>query len=224
MSLRALFDPKPSTVLADLAPQLLQSRFLGSPHFTSRSPVATSLGSTSGQIRARLGWPGKEGRDSNSIYILEKVDELCRMEVPDAPFDLNGGGGGAQGEYLSPDAQVPLIRGFLATTPAAKSARLDRRRKRAGLNDQSLLLEAGEEEEEQGLLEGVGELGINRRTGASRKKKRRGKDSTSGSRNGDEVSLSAEELVEQTTAVQEDMSNVAVRRVRHFLGWLSGII
>lgn len=274
-SLRSLFQPSTSTsLLSDLAPQILHPTILNSSHFTSRgSASATALGQTSSSLRSRLGlgWGAATTlQDSNSIYIREKVEELLRMEVPPAPFDLSNGGEGALGtrqqqqqqrtitmDFPAPDAQVPLIRGFLATTPAARSSRLDRRRKRAGLGEQVLGLEGGSKmglkergEKARGLLGGVQEeegqesLGINRRTSgvglpssSNKRKKRAGRRSellggsmgslgiksglgALGEEGEDPPELSLAELEADSKAVGEDMSNVAVRRVRSHLSIL----
>lgn len=229
-SLRTLFAPTPpSAILADLAPHLLQSRILQSQHFSPHS-TASSIGATSNSLRGRLGWPGTS-RDANSIHILERVDELLAMDVPPAPFDLSppnyplsgAGIAGASLDFPSPDAQVPLIRGFQATTPAARVARIDRRRKRAGLGELALglngklgLKERGDQA--RGLLAGAsdgGDLGINRRTsgaGGNRRKGPRHSEARTGL-DADPIELSPEELVKEAKAVEEDMSNVAVRRV-----------
>lgn len=121
------------------------------------------------------------------------------MEIPPAPFELSPAGnalGGKQQQqridFPAPDAHVPLIRGFMATTPAARSSRLDRRRKRAGLGELALGLESGSKlglkergDKARGLLGGgeadadgdeLGELGINRRaSGVPKRKKRAGR-------------------------------------------------
>lgn len=232
-SVRSLLTPTPhSTVLTDLAPQLFHSRILASPHFNTRSK-ASSLGSSSNSLRARLGWPGQQP-SSAALYIHEKVDELCRMDVPPALFDLSPAsphdpaGFRKSIDYMSANAQVPLIRGFMATTPAAQTARLDRRRRRAGLSELALgldgtlgLKERGEQA--RGLLGGadVEDLGINRRTsGAGVKRRKAGVSSRASSGAGlatvgeDAVLQSPEELAKDAEAVEQDMANIAVRRVR----------
>lgn len=248
-ALRSLFTPSTSTtLLTDLAPQILHPTILSSPHFSSRGS-ATALGQTSSSLRSRLGlgWGAAANlQDSNSLYIREKVEDLLRMEVPPAPFDLSSSSApGALNrtiqqriDFPSPDSQVPLIRGFLATTPAARSSRLDRRRKRAGLGEQALGLESGSKlglkergDKARGLLgvdedgDGLAELGINRTV--PKRKKRAGRKSellgggSLGARAGQAAAedepnlpeLSLEELESDAKAVGEDMSNVAVRRV-----------
>lgn len=247
-----------SNLLADLAPHILQPAILSSPHFSSRPPAVTAVGSTSSSIRSRLGlgWgAASKLQDSNSLYIREKVEDLLRMEVPPAPFDfraaMNAGTNGSQAqnriEWPAPDAQVPLIRGFLATTPAARNARLERRRKRAGLGEQALGLEQGGRlglrergEKARGLLgaltedveeeDSLGELGINRRASTvPKRRKRAGRKSELLAAGGgslgrrprgapepveeDVPELSLDELQGDAKAVEDDMANVAVRRV-----------
>ncbi|KAK4703317.1 hypothetical protein P7C70_g2902, partial [Phenoliferia sp. Uapishka_3] len=226
-SVRTLFAPRPHTqILADLAPQLLQTRILGRSNFNTRDS-SNSIGSTSSSLRGRLGWTSTP-KDSTSIYILERVDELLQMDVPPAPFELSPPAGAARNsrnsiEFPAPDAQVPLIRGFAATTPAAQMARLERRRKRAGLGEQALGLEGklglkARGDKARGLLaadgeDDVTELGINRRTsGAQGKKRRTHRKSDSGGVVPDEIELSPEELVKDGQAVEQDMSNVSVKR------------
>lgn len=248
-ALRSLFTPSTSTtLLSDLAPQILHPTILSSPHFSSRGS-ASALGQTSSSLRSRLGlgWGAATNlQDSNSLYIREKVEDLLRMEVPPAPFDLSSANGALNRnqqriDFPSPDSQVPLIRGFLATTPAARSSRLDRRRKRAGLGEQALGLESGGKlglkergEKARGMLggvdedgDGLSELGINRTV--PKRKKRAGRKSellgggagSLGARSGQAAieeelnlpELSLEELESDANAVGEDMSNVAVRRV-----------
>lgn len=220
-SLRTLFTPTPpSTLISSMAPHILHPAILSSPHFSSRSPLASSLGASSSSLRHKLGWPSHKP-DSTSVYIVERVDELCALEVPRAPFDLSPPPNARpQLEFPAPDAQVPLIRGFLATTPAAHSARLDRRRKRAGLGELALgldgklgLKERGEQA--RGLLGGgQGELGIGRKP---KKSGRRKTEFVGVGHVVEEVEMSREELEKEAGAVQEDMSNVAVRRVSALL-------
>lgn len=230
-SVRTLFAPRPHTqILADLAPQLLQSRILGRPSFSARD-TAHSIGSTSNSLRGRLGWTG-QARDSTSVYILERVDELLQLEVPPAPFELSpppvaGPAYRRQGiEFPAPDAQVPLIRGFQATTPAAQTARVERRRKRAGVGEAALGLEGklglkARGDRARGLLadgeEDPSELGINKRTAAAKRRKA-GRVSEFGVPAPDEVEMSPEELAQDGLAVEQDMSNVAVKRVSSIAG------
>lgn len=226
-SVRTLFAPRPhNQILADLAPQLLQSRILGRPSFSARD-TAHSIGATSNSLRGRLGWTSQP-RDSTSVYILERVDELLQLEVPPAPFELSpppaaGPAYQRQGiDYPAPDAQVPLIRGFQATTPAAQMARMERRRKRAGVGEAALGLEGklglkARGDRARGLLadgdEDPSELGINKRTAAAKRRKAT-KVSEFGVPAPDEVEMSPEELAQDGMAVEQDMSNVAVKRVR----------
>lgn len=203
-----------------------------------------------------LGWGTTTTlRDSNSIYIREKVDDLLRMDLPPPLFDMssNAGSSGLNAlgrsqqqqrlEFASPDSQVPLIRGFMATTPSARGAREARRRKRAGLGELALGIEGGKlglkerGNQARGLLgaeddDTVSELGINRRTSGvktPRKRKGRRSDALGGpagslrrkpSSNGLGVveeeglpELTLPELQEDAQAVEQDMTNVAVRRV-----------
>lgn len=260
-SLRTYFTPsQPSSILSDLAPQLLHPSILSSPHF-SPSANASALGTTTSSLRSRLGLPGWNNgsalkESSTSIYIRERVDDLLRMDVPAAPFDLSNTSANALGQsqrridFPAPDAQVPLIRGFLATTPAARGSREARRRKRAGLGELALGLEDGSKlglkergEQARGLLSSAdaaeaGELGINRRAsgvgvgpgarGARKRKSGRrselltpggslGRSSGSGlgslEEEGQPPEMSPEELQTDVKAVEEDMGNVAVRRV-----------
>lgn len=248
--LRQMFSGShPSTLLADLAPHILQPAILSSPHFNTQGSVPAAVGSTSSSLRSRLGlgWgAASKLQDSNSLYIREKVDDLLRMEVPPAPFDFqsamqaNGSTAQARLEWPAPDAQVPLIRGFQATNPAARNARLERRRKRAGLGEQALGLEQGSRlglrergEKARGLLGSVQEdgedsfsdMGVhNRASTLPKRRKRAGRKSellTGGSLGrgpapiiDDVPELSLPELQGDAKAVETDMANVAVRRVR----------
>ncbi|KAL8293674.1 hypothetical protein RQP46_000375 [Phenoliferia psychrophenolica] len=234
-SVRTLFAPRPhNQILADLAPQLLQSRILGrgGSHFSARD-TASSFGATSNSIlRGRLGWTGQP-TDSTAVYILERVDELLQMDVPPAPFELspppatNPQGWNARQslEFPAPDAQVPLIRGFAATTPAAQIARAERRRRRAGVGEAALGLDGSKlglkarGDRARGLLadgqEEASELGINRRTtgsGSSKRRKAPKGASEFGVAVSDELEMSPEELAKDGEAVQQDMGNVAVKR------------
>ncbi|KAI5477173.1 mitochondrial division protein [Pseudohyphozyma bogoriensis] len=223
--LHSLFSPpQPSSLLADLAPQLLQSKIINSPAFTARPPVPAINPTAS--LRGKLGWLAK-GNDANSLLILERVDELLAMDVPPAPFDLASHlssqpsastSGTRKGITIpAPDEQVPLIRGFQATTPAAQLKKVERRRKRAGLGELALGLDGklGLKErvdKARGLLADVdefGELNINRRTSAG--KRRKTSKGADGKRD-DEPEMSVDELVKEAKEVEEDMGNVAVRR------------
>ncbi|KAK4056951.1 Mitochondrial fission protein [Microbotryomycetes sp. JL221] len=177
-SWKQMLTPTPaSTLLADLAPQLLHPNIVNSSHFSPSSSSSnrrvgsnkTTSSNSSASLRTRLalGWqvatsPSVGGllQDSNSLYIRERVDDLLTLEVPPAPFEFTSSATTstttatnnnqssrplitANGEFVAPDSQVPLIRGFTATIPNAKLAKLDRRRKRAGLGEQVLGLEQG---------------------------------------------------------------------------------
>ncbi len=218
-SLRNMFNPQvPQSILVDMAPQLLHPRSrtsVLSPHAS-----AHALGSTSSSIRNRLGWPGKE-QSSNQIYIRERIEDLLRMELPPAPFDLtpaNPANPQARLEFPSPDTAVPLIRGFQATAPSASIARFERRNKRAGLGEKALGLEGplglkAKVDQARGMLGGADEqeagFTIGRKAGVKkvRKKGRKGLD------DGPVIDQSTEELEKEATAVEDDMANVAVRRV-----------
>ncbi|KAM0790548.1 hypothetical protein ACM66B_004417 [Microbotryomycetes sp. NB124-2] len=204
-SIKAMFTPAaPATLLADMAPQLLHPSIVRSPHFSSRQSAA-AIGTRSSSIRSRLGlgWGAASTlQDSNSIYIREKVEDLLRLDVPAAPFDFSASALGRhpaqiqqqqlqlqqQIEYIAPDSQVPLIRGFQATAPAAQAAKLERRRRRAGLGEQVLGLEDGKKlglrqrgDKARGMLtsspeeqeSGQASLGINSRTSAASTRQRR---------------------------------------------------
>ena len=218
-SLRNMFNPAvPQSILVDMAPQLLHPRSrtsVLSPHAS-----AHALGTTSASLRNRLGWPGKE-QSSNQIYIRERIEDLLRMEVPPAPFDLspsNPATTPARLEFPSPDTAVPLIRGFHATAPSASLARTERRKQRAGLGEKALGLEGplglkAKVDQARGMLGGPEEgeegLSIGRKAGVKkvRKKGRKGLD------DGPAVEQSVDELEKEASAVEDDMANVAVRRV-----------
>ncbi|KAM0753369.1 WD40 repeat-like protein [Meredithblackwellia eburnea MCA 4105] len=228
--LRNLFAPRThNQVLTDLAPQIFQSQLLSRATSFSPHETASSIGATSNSLRGRIGWLGAK-HDSNSVYILERVDELLHMDVPPAPFDLSpppviGTRQQQSIEYPAPDAQVPLIRGFNATAPSAQAARVERRRKRAGLGEQALGLDGklglkARGDKARGLLgdsneeeqQGVTELGINKRataSGSSRRKKNQKVGDTVGY---DEVQMTPEDLTKDAKAVEQDMSNVSVKR------------
>lgn len=231
----------PATLLANLAPVLLQSTYLASPHFSSRSAPSTavsSIGSGSRSLRAKLGWSNALPKgDARAMYIMEKVEELCRMEIPPAPFVMShptrsssapDAAFTAASNAIDPLAGVPLIRGFWATTPAAQTARLERRRKRAGVGEVALglggaamgLRERGDLA--RGLLAGdVAGKGQSDSTGSTSGSKRR---TTRRATNGrvnkgkvPDVDIPIEELVIEDKEVDDDLLNVAVRRVCHAL-------
>jgi division protein 1 len=211
-SVRSIFTSKPpSSLLADLAPVLLQSKYLASPHFTSsnssssaRSPVA-SIGTSSNSLRAKLGWSGAPTGDARSLYVMQSVDELLSMDIPPSS------------EKATHD-MVPLIRGFLATMPAAEVPRLERRKKRAGIGEAALglngvplgLKERGDSA--RGLLANGSPKKIESGTAAERLRKRdKGK---SRSNKKLEVDIPIEELILEDGEVEADLMNVAIRRVR----------
>lgn len=272
-SVQSLFThtvaPPSTQILTDLAPSILQPRFLSSPHFSGSTSTTSSTSgssaaiggssSSSRSLRERLGWHGSNIRpqrgDSRAIYIRERVEELCSMDVPLAPFDLsssydpslaslNGPNTatttrGSRTAFVNPDALVPLIKGFQATTPAAHVARLERRKKRAGIGEVALGLHEGNRlhlkergEAARGLLASSassptasddsveGSLGINRRTADANGERRKvngrqgkGKASLDGVAGEGGVELTVEELVLQEREVDVDMSHVAIRRV-----------
>lgn len=143
------------------------------------------------------------------------------MEVPPAPFDLspaNPASTQARLEFPSPDTAVPLIRGFQATAPSASLARTERRKQRAGLGEKALGLEGplglkAKVDQARGMLGGPeeGEEGfsIGRKAGVKKVRKKGKK----GLEDGNAIEQSAEELEKEAAAVEEDMANVAVRRV-----------
>lgn len=218
-SLRNMFNPAvPQSILVDMAPQLLHPRSrtsVLSPHAS-----AHALGTTSATIRNRLGWPGKE-QSSNQIYIRERIEDLLRMEVPPAPFELSPAGpvaSQARLEFPSPDSAVPLIRGFQATAPSANTARTERRKQRAGLGEKALGLEGplglkAKVDQARGMLGGPEDADegftVGRKSGVKRVRKKGKK----GTDDGPVVEQSLDELEKEATAVEEDMGNVAVRRV-----------
>lgn len=148
------------------------------------------------------------------------------MELPPAPFELSPAA--PSGLLTSPqrrlelpaDGAVPLIRGFQATAPSAQTARLERRRQRAGLGEKVLGLDGplglkARGEQARGLLGGQDDedgLVIGRKAGVKkvRKKKNKGEDGEG------VVERSLEELEGEVKAVEDDMANVVVRRVSAF--------
>ncbi|KDE02561.1 hypothetical protein MVLG_06896 [Microbotryum lychnidis-dioicae p1A1 Lamole] len=169
-SLRTMLNPStPAAILTDLAPQILfhATPFLGPRSSwydpsasTSSSSSSSSAWSSTSRIRSKLlglGWssstPAFAPHASTTLYIREKVDDLLRLEIPASPFDLS-----ASDAFSTPSSTtkrtininpaqssqehaVPLYRGFQATAPAARSARQERRRRRAGLGEIALGLE-----------------------------------------------------------------------------------
>ncbi|SCZ89480.1 BZ3500_MvSof-1268-A1-R1_Chr1-1g01207 [Microbotryum saponariae] len=166
-SLRTMLNPStPAAILTDLAPQIFHATpFIGprsslydSSASTSSSSSSSSALSSTSRIRSRLGlgWsstPAFAPHASTSLYIREKVDDLLRLEVPASPFDLSTSDAFSTANSTcnskrtihaaqsAPDLAVPLFRGFQATAPAARSARQERRRRRAGLGEIALGLE-----------------------------------------------------------------------------------
>ena len=155
---------------------------------------------------------GRAQKDSTSVYIIERVDELLGMDIPSAGFDFNAEGNTSSG-------QIPLIRGFNATTSIASTSRLERRKKRAGLIEKSLGLEEGEslglkgrESASRGLLNGVTEESEKEGLGIGGKKKG-GKGKGRKSHLGERAEMSFEELVQEEQEVEVDMGNLGIRRV-----------
>lgn len=181
----------------------------------SRSSLA-SIGAGSQHLRGKLGSTlARKGKDSMSVYIIERVDELLEMEIPAAGFDLNANS--STGFDPLSSTQIPLIRGFNATTSIASTSRLERRKKRAGIVEKSLGLEEGEslglkgrESTARGLLED-GENG-DKGLGIGGKKKG-GKGKGRKSHLGERAEMSFEELVNEEREVEVDMGNLGIRRV-----------
>lgn len=164
---------------------------------------------------------GRGKKDSTSVYIIERIDELLGMEIPSAGFDFNADGNSTTG-------QIPLIRGFNATTSIASTSRLERRKKRAGLMEKSLGLEEGQslglkgrEAASRGLLGGATEESEKEGLGIGGKKKG-GKGKGRKSHLGERAEMSYEELVQEEREVEVDMGNLGVRRVCHPRGLRRG--
>lgn len=220
-SVRTLFSPTTSSsLLSDLAPDLLRLHPFQFPNPTSLGAITSgrssivSIGAGSVQLRGKLGLGNGYNRDATSLYIIERVDELLEMEIPPLTGAYsNGGGGGGKGE----GENVPLIRGFMATTSIASTSRIERRKKRAGVSSKLLGLEEGEslglrerESAARGLMgseqkeeEGLGIGG--------KRKKIKGK---GGQRKEERGEMSFEELVAEEKEIVGDMENVVVKRVR----------
>ena len=203
-----------------MAPQLLHPRSktsVLSPHAS-----AHALGTSTLSLRNRLHWPGTQ-HSSNQLYIRERIEDLLRLELPPAPFELSPSGPsgplGGRLEFTSPDSAVPLIRGFQATAPSAQTARLERRKQRAGLGEKALGLDGplglkAKVDHARGMLGGPEDeaepaFTVGRKSGVKkvRKKGRKGADE------GPAVEQTVQELEIEATAVEDDMANVAVRRV-----------
>ncbi|WVN87329.1 mitochondrial division protein 1 [Cryptococcus depauperatus CBS 7841] len=201
-------------ILSDLAPSLMQSRFLNhsstsqpnlprpstsnrsslSPHPLLRLPTTLSLHST-----------GR--KTSSSLAILEAVESLASLSLDShLQNDENG--------------NPSLIRGFKATIPSSELAKQKRRMIRGDIIDEDLggrigikklgdrarglLTEKGEEGNEDG------ELNVGRKAAKKRRKKREKRRISEG--RGLEGKLTLEDLARQAEEIGQDKENLHVRQ------------
>ncbi|WRT63656.1 mitochondrial division protein 1 [Kwoniella shivajii] len=200
-------------ILSDLAPSLMQPRFLNAANTYGPS---RSLGKPPSRPNSLLRLPTSlpQGlsnigtqQTSSSLAILEAVDRLSSLS-------LDNTGSGSQEEIPS------LIKGFKATIPSSELAKQRRRLIRGGLVDQDmgseklglkrlgdrargLLTERGEEEDD------VSELGVGKK--AKRRKRQRESRRISEGRHL-EGKLNLEDLVQQADEIQQDKENLHVRQ------------
>ncbi|GAA5973464.1 hypothetical protein JCM11641_006474 [Rhodosporidiobolus odoratus] len=170
--------PNPSALLTSLAPTLLSpgtsTRLLHPQTISSHQASLTSSSSSSHShsqhhpsstetllrkldfLRAglTLGRPNAQvatwGELSTQLYLRDRVDDLLRLEVPEAPFPFASSSSAATSNLLiapaevpGPTDSVPLLTGFRATIPASQANKTERRRRRAVLGERQLGIEAG---------------------------------------------------------------------------------
>ncbi|RXK39116.1 mitochondrial division protein 1 [Tremella mesenterica] len=198
-------------ILSDLAPNLMQPRFINSTSNSQRG-----LGRSSGRppspyplLRLPTALPAgisnlPHRKTSSSLAILEAVDKLASLPL-DPPAER-------------PSEEPPsLLRGFKATIPSSEMAKQRRRRIRGGLVDENLgnekigLKRLGDRA--RGLLtekaeEDENELGVGRKT--RRRRRAREARRLSEGRNL-EGKLHLEDLVQQAEEIAQDKENLQVR-------------
>ncbi|BGP34129.1 Mitochondrial fission protein [Rhodotorula toruloides] len=241
--------PNPSNLLVDLAPHLVgsSSRLLHPSNISSHQASLTSSHSPSTTtslrrkisfIRAGLsiGRPNAPLQSwselGTQLYLRDRVDELLRLPVPPAPFNLSSASTSAasaqQGQLTleapppRPEDPVPLFQGFRATIPAAQASKTERRRRRALLSERALGLEDGKlglkerGDKARGMLGGLGEFGeVEQDNSLTIGRRSKGRRKTRGPVD-DEIAgadlQSREDLEKDAKEVEGDMANIAVRR------------
>ncbi|AAW46166.1 hypothetical protein CNBK1470 [Cryptococcus deneoformans B-3501A] len=197
-------------ILSDLAPSLMQPRFLNAASSSQQSLSKSSHpGAPYPLLRLPTNLPfNKSSRPTaSSLAILEAVDNLASLSLGDVSHPQNG--------QNSPS----LIRGFKATIPSSELAKQRRRMVRGGIVDEDLggkiglkklgdrarglLTEKGEDEED-------GELGVGRHAVKKRRKKRESRRFTEGRHL--EGKLRLEDLAKQADEIGQDKENLHVRQ------------
>ncbi|WVQ80400.1 mitochondrial division protein 1 [Cryptococcus sp. DSM 104549] len=201
-------------ILSDLAPSLMQSRFLGAS--SSSSPLPRSLNNPPPRpsspyplLRLPSALPASfhnQRQTSSSLAIIEAVDKLAGLSLDDPHTG---------------EEQVPsLIRGFKATIPSSEVAKQRRRMMRGGLVDEDLGGKIGLKklgDRARGLLTERGEgdedeegLGVGRQAAKRRRKKRESRRISEGRHL--EGKLKLEDLVQQAEEIAQDKENLHVRQ------------
>ncbi|WVQ64748.1 mitochondrial division protein 1 [Kwoniella botswanensis] len=200
-------------ILSDLAPSLMQPRFLNA---ASTYGPSRSLGKPPSRPSSLMRLPTSlpygisnvgVKPTSSSLAIIEAVDRLSALSLTTPEEGLAGD-------------QPSLIKGFKATIPSSELAKQRRRLIRGGIIDQDLgneklgLKKLGDRA--RGLLtnheedqEGEGELDIGRK--AKRRKRQRESRRISEGRHL-EGKLHLEDLVQQADEIQQDKENLHVRQ------------
>ncbi|WVR03464.1 mitochondrial division protein 1 [Kwoniella sp. DSM 27419] len=201
-------------ILSDLAPSLMQPRFLNAANnYAGSQALGQPPSRPSGLLRLPTSLPqGLQNvgnrATSNSLAILEAVDRLTAMSLSANPSSA------------SQEEPPSLIKGFKATIPSSKLAKQRRRMIRGGLVDadlgfekiglkklgdraRGLLTEGGGEEEDPSELE-IG------RKAKRRKRQREGRRISEGRHLQGKLHL--EDLVQQADEITQDKENLHVRQ------------
>lgn len=157
---------------------------------------------TLGRAPARLTL-GTRRITSRDLQIVEATDELLAAAVPDPDGHASS---------------VSLMRGFNATIPSAEKGRSRRRQARnvdtprMGLKKMGMhargMLGGDEEVEKESVVSEEDLVLVNGKSKSKEKKKRRGRESLAAVK-----TFGKEELARQTSEIQRDKENIAVRRV-----------
>ncbi|ODN75955.1 mitochondrial division protein 1 [Cryptococcus amylolentus CBS 6039] len=194
-------------ILSDLAPSLMQSRFLN-PSSSSQRPLSNRPPSKPYpllRLPTKIPFPNQR-QTSSSLAIIENVDNLASLSLDD-PALLHPGQG-----------PPSLIRGFKATIPSSEMAKQRRRTVRGGIVDEDLGGELGLKRlgdrargllTEHGEADGEGELGVGRKAAKKRRKKRESRRLTEGRHDG---KLRLEDLAKQADEISQDKDNLHVRQ------------
>ncbi|KAK7468509.1 Mitochondrial fission protein [Stygiomarasmius scandens] len=195
-------------ILKDLAPVIMTPKMINSATVSSRRSVADSTitrskmdFATLGRAPLRLGL-GSRRITSRDLEIVEATEQLLQSEVPE------------------PDgvaSNVSLLRGFNATIPSAEQSRSRRRQmrsveaphiglKKLGMNARGLLTDE-DDHEGQSVASEDDVVVIPRADAATRKGKRRGRESLSATK-----MLGKDELTRQRKEILRDKENLHVRR------------